>query len=302
MADKDPGDDGPSLEMPTLGSLLRRKKGRKKDEASTPKPDSAPDPGPDAGAAGEPTDDLAPTAEEFDAIGRGKRSSDAAEEAAGSPVDRAPTEAPPAAPADAQDTEQTRPLFADETAVDTPRAAGSDTEPERSPDDTASTEVLAAESPRATRTDPAPTPKREAKPKREPKPKREFTLPPIAARLAAAITGAVVGLLAVALTYLGLRGCEAVQGTSSCGSPGFVLLLAIMIGLIVIGSSLLGAWRVPDAPSTSFLAVGLLAVVALLFLIEVIFSVWMILVIPLVSIATFCLSQWVTSLILDETD
>ncbi|MDN5895855.1 MAG: hypothetical protein L0H93_17740, partial [Nocardioides sp.] len=113
---------------------------------------------------------------------------------------------------------------------------------------------------------------------------------------------AVVGLLAVALTYLALRGCEAVQGTSSCGSPGFVLLLAIVIGLVVIGSALLGAWKVPDSSSTAFLAVGLLAVVALLFLIEVIFSPWMILVIPVVSVATFSLSQWVTSLILDETE
>ena len=36
------------------------------------------------------------------------------------------------------------------------------------------------------------------------------------------------------LTYLAVRGCEAVQGTSSCGTPGFFLLTAIMILLVVL--------------------------------------------------------------------
>ena len=39
----------------------------------------------------------------------------------------------------------------------------------------------------------------------------------------------------------------------------------------------------PDPGSTSFLAVGLLAVVALLFLVDVLFDWWMIIVIPVVS-------------------
>src|SRR3546814_13721799 len=102
------------------------------------------------------------------------------------------------------------------------------------------------------------------------------------------------------LTYGPLGGCEVIQGTSSCGSPGFFLLAAIMIILIALGSSLLGAWKVVDPTSTSFLAVGLLAVIALLFLIRVIFSPWMIVVIPLVAVVTYTASHWLTSLFEDE--
>lgn len=276
MAEKDSG-DGPSLEMPSLGSLLRRKKARG-DKGASEAPGSAVegDPGPSADASGEPSDDLAPSAEEFDAIVRGKAA--VAEKKSEPEPDDSPTtilddvEGPPS---------ESKPDGSDTTAVLQDELDSAD---EASPEED-QTEAV-----------------REPKPARGPRPRKQLSLPPLAARAAAAVTGAVVGLLAVALTYLALRGCEAVKGTSSCGSPGFLLLLAIMIGLIVIGSALLGAWRVPDASSTSFLAVGLLAVVTLLFLIDVIFSPWMILIIPGVSISTFCLSQWVTSLILDETD
>ena len=51
----------------------------------------------------------------------------------------------------------------------------------------------------------------------------------------------------------------------------------------------------PEPGSTSFLAVGLLSVVALLFLVGSLFQWWMVIVIPLVSMATFLLSHWVTS-------
>lgn len=129
---------------------------------------------------------------------------------------------------------------------------------------------------------------------------RSFALPALPGRIAAAITGLVVGLLAVAMTYLAVQGCEKVKGTSSCGTPGFFLLIAIMILLVVLGSSLLKAWQLDEPNSTSFLAVGVVAVIALLFLIRVIFSPWMIVVIPLVAVAAFVGSQWLTSLFAEE--
>jgi len=127
-----------------------------------------------------------------------------------------------------------------------------------------------------------------------------FELPTLPAAVAAAVTGAIVGVLAVGLTYFGLQGCEAVKGTSACGGPGIPILIAIMVILVVVGSALLGAWRVTDPTSTSFLAVGLLAVIALLFLIEVIFSPAMAVVIPLVSVGTYSLSQWVTARFIED--
>jgi hypothetical protein len=119
---------------------------------------------------------------------------------------------------------------------------------------------------------------------------------------AAMITGVVVGLLAVGATYLGLQGCEAIRGTSSCGGPGLFLLIAIMVGLVVVGGLLLRAWGVTDPISTSFLGVGLVAVVALLFLVDVIFSPWMLLVIPVIALCTFALSHWVTVAFIEPAD
>lgn len=127
------------------------------------------------------------------------------------------------------------------------------------------------------------------------KPPRESRAPLINGLTATVITGLLIGALMVGLTAASLRLCESVRGTSSCGNPGFLLLVAILIATVVLGSALLRFWRVPDPGSTSFLAVGLLAVLTLLFLVDVLANWWMIIVIPLLSALTFVLSYWVTT-------
>jgi hypothetical protein len=112
---------------------------------------------------------------------------------------------------------------------------------------------------------------------------------------AAVLTGALIGLATVGLTWGSQRTCEAARGTSTCGAAGFWLLVAILIGMVLLGAAILRLWRVPDPGSTSFLAVGLLAVVALLFLVDALFSWWMVIVIPLLTVATYALAYWVTS-------
>ena len=83
------------------------------------------------------------------------------------------------------------------------------------------------------------------------------------------LVGAVVGLVAVLLTWASLRLCDAATGTASCGGgPGLLMLLAILIVLTYLGGWLLRGFGISDAGSTSFLAVGLLAVVAMLFLVD----------------------------------
>ena len=119
---------------------------------------------------------------------------------------------------------------------------------------------------------------------------------------ASALTGLLVGALMVGLTAATLRGCEAIRGTSTCGGPGLLLLVVILVLLVMVGQALLRAFTVPDPGSTSFLAVGLLAVVALLFLIDVILDWQMIIVIPLVGVATFLLSHWVTTAFVEPAD
>lgn len=287
MADKDSA-DGPSLEMPTLGSMFRRKKKGK----------------------GSADDAQTPTAEDFDALVRGDRfepkpdpvadadeataDDDAAtvpappaDDPAQSPAD-ATTNAPVDAPVDAsvdgpREAEEVAAPVVDDETVPEPEAPEPDDEPTVVVPTVAEPEAAAEE-------------------EREPRPKREFSLPPLAARTAAAVTGLAIGILAVGLTLGSLRGCEAIKGTSSCGTPGFFLLVAIMIILVAVGSALLGAWKVTEPSSTSFLAVGLLAVIALLFLVRVIFSPWMIIVIPIVAVVTYTASQWLTSLFEDDEE
>lgn len=120
---------------------------------------------------------------------------------------------------------------------------------------------------------------------------------------AAALTGFVVGASMVVLTWLSLRGCEAVRGTSSCGGgPGFLLLIATFALCVLLGSALLKAFMIPDPGSSSFLAVGLVAVVALLFLIDFLDEWAMLIVIPVLSIGGYLASVWVTKTFVEPVD
>jgi hypothetical protein len=121
-------------------------------------------------------------------------------------------------------------------------------------------------------------------------------------RPAAVLTGLLVGALIVAATAGALRLCTQIKGTSSCGGSGFFLLVAILILAVLVGAAMLKAAAVPQPVSTSFLAVGLLSVVTLLFLVDSIFESWMIIVIPVVSVATFLLSHWITTTYIEPDD
>jgi hypothetical protein len=140
---------------------------------------------------------------------------------------------------------------------------------------------------------PAPAPSAVTTQPRPAKPPR--TGPVMSGRAAAALAGLLAGALIVALTSASFELCSQVQGTNSCGGPGIFLLLAILVLAVVLGTVVLRLCQVSEPGSTSFLAVGLTSVVALLFLVDALFEWWMIIVIPLVSVATFLLSQWVTA-------
>ena len=248
MADKDREDaETPSLEMPSLGGMLRRRKGK---EAVAQEPV-------------EPVAEREPVAESEPVAGP-----------------------EPVAPL----------LFADEVATDdevaapTPAAAETpthDTAAETSVDTVAVATATRApdHDEEATEDDAGPARKR----------RRGLALPEIPSRAAAALTGAVVGLLAVGLTWLGQQGCELVRGTTSCGGVGLLMLLVILAAMVVLGAVMLKAWGIADPGSTSVLAVGLVAVICLLLLIDVLLSTWMLLVIPLVGAATYTLSHAVTA-------
>ncbi len=141
---------------------------------------------------------------------------------------------------------------------------------------------------------PPPTAPTAPAPQKAPRVKKPRN-PVLAGRLAALIAGLLVGAGIVGATKASFGICESVRGTNSCGGPGLLLLVVILIAAVLVGAAVLRLAKVPDAGSTSFLAVGLVSVIALLFLIDVLFSVWMIVVIPLVSVVAFLGSHWVTT-------
>ncbi|QWZ07476.1 hypothetical protein KRR39_18835 [Nocardioides panacis] len=126
--------------------------------------------------------------------------------------------------------------------------------------------------------------------------RRRPRLPPPAGGVAALVTGALVGLAGALLTYLSLRGCEAVRGTESCGGPGLLLLVVILGLMVLLGSVVLAALRVSEPRGTSLLAVGVLAVVVLLVPQEALFSAWTFLAVPVMGAAAYALARWVTHL------
>lgn len=128
-----------------------------------------------------------------------------------------------------------------------------------------------------------------------------LTLPAVPGRVAAAVTGLVVGMAGALGTYGAIAGCKAVRGVGSCGgAPGFLILVAILALMVLFGMALLTALQVRDPGSTSFLAVGVVTVVVMLVLLDVVFSPWMFVVVPLLSAAAFLLAHWVTTRFEDE--
>jgi hypothetical protein len=112
--------------------------------------------------------------------------------------------------------------------------------------------------------------------------------------LAALLTGAVVGLVLVGLTSASLHVCTSWRGTSSCGNPGILLLLAITVVAVVLGAVLLRLLGVATAGSTSLLGVGLL-VVLVLALLPVVDHGWMAVAVPVLSLLTHLAAWWLTT-------
>jgi hypothetical protein len=140
---------------------------------------------------------------------------------------------------------------------------------------------------------------RDSRPHEEPategEPGRERGLSQFGAVPAALVTGLLVGLITVGLVWASLRLCELVRGTSSCGNPGFLLLVAVLVAAGLVGGSLLRVFGVAEGGSTSFLAMGLVAVALMLVLGDHLFAWWMILAVPVVAMVAYLLAQRLTT-------
>jgi len=149
-------------------------------------------------------------------------------------------------------------------------------------------------------TDEAPAPPSAGGPDEERRePARRGRPGPVLPRLgpvpAALVTGLLVGMITVGLVWASQRLCEVLRGTSSCGNAGFLLLLAVLVVAGLLGGALLRAFAVEDGGSTSFLAMGLVAVVLMLVLSDQLFAWWMVLVVPAVAMLAYVVAQRVTT-------
>ena len=124
---------------------------------------------------------------------------------------------------------------------------------------------------------------------------RRRPLPRLGAVPAALVTGLVAGLLTVGLVWGSQGACELVRGTSSCGNAGFLLLLAVFVFCGWVGGALLRAFGVSEGGSTSFLAMGLVAVVLLLVLGDHLFAWWMVVAVPVVAMLAYVVSHRVST-------
>ncbi len=117
--------------------------------------------------------------------------------------------------------------------------------------------------------------------------RRPLRIPALPAPVVAAATGLLVGVATVALVGLGRIGCDALRGTPSCGGPGLLMLIATVVLAVVAGRFLLGFGEVPDPGTVSFLAVAFVLIVVLLFFVDLTFSPWIWLLLPLLAALAF---------------
>jgi hypothetical protein len=124
-----------------------------------------------------------------------------------------------------------------------------------------------------------------------------WRLPHINLHLAAAITGAVVGLVSVVLGVLVLALFESVRGVSSGGGLwGGLAFIGIAIAAALLGESLLRGFGSQSGRLTSFFAV-VLAIIAMLGLFLGLADSWAALVVvPALGVAAYSLSYWLIDL------
>lgn len=308
--DKDPESQGPSLELP---SLFGRRKKKASKAASTPvdEPADPTEPGSSVDVADDPVDD--PTTEIADPplVAAEPGPEPDPEPADPPPVADEPAEAPADEPTVVFEEPADPPLVAESDPADPPLVAEAPApEPEPAdpveargePEVVTPAEPVPPLEPRVSEpaaADPEPD-DRPAAPSVPVAERLRSTIPAMAANTAAIVVGALVGLLGCLATWIGLQGCEVVTGAQTCGGPGLLVLIAIVVAMILLGAALLRMLGVPEPGNLSFLGVGIMSVVALVFLVDYLYDAWMFAVIPVVTALAFSIAQWITTKYTDD--
>lgn len=115
--------------------------------------------------------------------------------------------------------------------------------------------------------------------------------------------GLLTGIALLVFVWAGLQGCEALRGGASCGAgPGMTYLVVVFAATVVVGRLLLGLLKVDEPGMTSFLAVGITCLVAVLVFSGLFESALMLVLLPLMSAAAFAASAWIATLQVDLDD
>jgi hypothetical protein len=264
MAEKDLETD--KLEL----SLFRRKrsKGRSKDRAEEGAGEEAAGRGASAGdaATADTPRTKVPAAEAQTSEVSGSEAPASEGPASEAPASEAPTVETPAAPG-----------VAPATPASPPRRAGGARVARKAP--------KKAKAARAPRTPKTPRPSL----------REQVRLPSLAPHVAALVVGGLVGLTAVVLTFASLQLCELVTGTDSCGGPGLVVLLAVVVLMILAGSTALTMFGVPESGGISFLGVAMFVAICLVVLLPSLLEPWMVAVAPVLCALTFAVALWIVT-------
>jgi hypothetical protein len=87
----------------------------------------------------------------------------------------------------------------------------------------------------------------------------------IPGHIGAPIAGLLTGVALLGFMSLGFRGCETLTGTESCGKgPGLIALIVVFAAAVLFGKLLLTLMKLPEPGMTSFLAVGITSLIAVL--------------------------------------
>lgn len=119
---------------------------------------------------------------------------------------------------------------------------------------------------------------------------RDARLPLLSPMRAAAITGLVVGLLAVGLGWLSYELFSATRGTSAGGGWGALVLVVVAFVTFAVGELLLGGFGVEHGRFISAMSVMLVLVVVLTFFLELAAGPVAWILFPVLGLVTFMVS------------
>jgi hypothetical protein len=119
---------------------------------------------------------------------------------------------------------------------------------------------------------------------------RDVRLPHLSPLRGAAITGLVVGLLAVALGYLSYELFSATRGTSAGGGWGALVLVVVAFATFAIGELMLGGFGIDHGRVISLMSIMLVLVLVLTFFLDLAAGRGAWILIPLLGLVSFVVS------------